>query len=113
MEANRKQAYAFLLSAALLHLKWDLAAFWRGLDWRPWRLLQESRRIRKAAHRACAFHNLAIFLTWDMHGFSEDLFWRDIERFMQNFPGQDWTNYRRMFDRKLAGEEVFIIKPGG
>ena len=33
MEGTRKQAYAFLLSAAMLHLKWDLVPLlgWTGL----------------------------------------------------------------------------------
>jgi hypothetical protein len=111
MDENRKQAYSFLLSAALLHLKWDLVAFWTGLSlWRPWRLLYESRRIRRAAHRAVAFHNLAIFVTYDFSGFREDMFWKEIEEFRKRFPN-DWADYRKMFDRKLAGEEVIVIKP--
>lgn len=114
MEAARKDAYAFLLSAALLHLKWDLVRFWHGLGWwPPWQLPGNLRRIKMAAHRAVAFHNLAIFLTLDMNGFSEDTFWREIEGFSRRFPEAGWANYRTMFERKLAGEEVFVIKPGG
>jgi hypothetical protein len=113
MDESRKQTYSFLLSAALLHVKWDLVASWTGLSlWRPWRLLRESHRVRRAAHRAVAFHNLAIFLTHDLAGFSEEMFWREIEAFNKRFP-DDWADYRGMFDRKLAGEEVFIIKPKG
>jgi hypothetical protein len=112
MEEKRKQAYSFLLSAALLHLKWDTAPFWRGLSlWRPWRLRQESYRVRRATTRARAFHNLAIFLTHDLAGFSEEFFWGEISEFREQFP-DDRTDYRTMFDRKLAGEEVFVIKPG-
>jgi hypothetical protein len=114
MDENRKNAYAFLLCAAFLHLKWDLVNFWSGLKWWPlWRIPQYSRQVRKAAGRAIAFHNLAIFLTLEMNRFSEDRFWGEIEQFLRRFPEEDWTNYRGMFERRLAGEEVFVIKPGG
>ncbi len=113
MDESRKRPYAFLLSAALVHLKWDLVGFWTGLSlWRPWRLLRESHRVRRAAHRAVAFHNLAIFLTQDLRGFSEEEFWAEIEDFDKRFP-DDGVDYRGMFDRKLAGEEVIVIKPTG
>jgi hypothetical protein len=113
MDNNRKQAYAFLLSAALLHLKWDLVGFLPGLNlWQPWRLLRQSHSIRRAANRAVAFHNLAILLAQDLDGFDEEYFWKEIEEFRRRFP-QDWANYRSMFERKLAGEEVYVIKPGG
>jgi hypothetical protein len=114
MEDNRRAAYAFLLSAALLHLKWDLVNFGPGLRWwPPWHLPRHSRRIRRAAHRAIAFHNLAIFLAHGMDHFREDRFWRDVEAFRLRFPEEDWADYRGMFERKLAGEDVFVIKPGG
>jgi hypothetical protein len=114
MEGTRKEAYSFLLSAAMLHLKWDLGRFWDGPSWwPPWRLIQHSWQTKKAAHRAVACHNLAIFLTQEMDGFCEDTFWREIESFLHQFPEEGWSDYRRMFERKLAGEEVIVVKPGG
>ena len=112
MDSNRQQAYAFLLNAALLHLKWDLTNFWKGMDWRPWRFIEQSRRVKRAARRAIAFHNLATFMAHGMEAFEEDRFWREIQDFTEQFP-EDSAKYRRMFDRKLAGEEVMIIRPGG
>lgn len=109
---SRRGAYSFL-SAAMLHLKWDLAGFWAGLSLsRPWRLLGESRQVRRAAHRAVAFHNLAISLTHDLDGFEEGGFWAGIEAFQRRHP-DDWANYRRMFERKIAGETVPVVMPGG
>jgi hypothetical protein len=114
METARKEAYAFLLSAAMLHLKWDLVCFWGGFRWwPPWRLPGHLRAIKRAAHRAIAFHNLAIFLTLEMSGFSEDRFWREVEEFSRRFPEAGLADYRGMFERKLAGDEVLVIKPGG
>ena len=117
MEAARKEAYAFLLSAALLHLKWGWVRFWHGLGWwPPWRLPGDLRRIKMAAHRAVAFHNLAVFLTLDMNGFSEDTFWRwgrSSGSRVDSRQEAEWANYRGMLERKLAGDDVFVIKPGG
>jgi hypothetical protein len=111
MAERRKEAYAFLLSAGLLHLKWELADFRKGLNfWRPWRLLRQSRQIRRAAHRAIAFHNLASFMTWGLAGFSEVRFWKEIEAFRQRFP-DDQADYQEMFERKLSGEEISIARP--
>ena len=107
MDESRKQAYSFLLSAALLHLKWELG----NLDlsvWRPWRLLRDAHRVRRAGRRAVAFHNLAIFLTFNLNGFDEEWFWKDIEELSRRFP-DDWPDYRGMFDRKLAGEDVSVL----
>jgi hypothetical protein len=112
MDERRKQAYAFLLSAALLHMRYDLAAFWSGLSiFHPWRLFHESNQVRRASHRAFAFHNLAIILTHDLANFDEERFWNDIEQFKMRFP-EDWADYRAMFDRKLAGEEVLVLEYG-
>jgi hypothetical protein len=110
MEDVRKQAYWFLLCAAMLHLKWDLASFGAGSS--PWRLIIGTRQVRKAARRAVAFHNLAIFASLDFAGFREDPFWQEIDAFQARYPN-DPADYRRMFERKLAGQEVFITKPGG
>lgn len=57
-----------------------------------------SSQVRRAAHRAIAFHNLAISLTDDLAGFQDEVFWTEIERFRKRYPG-DWVDYRRMFDR--------------
>ena len=107
MDVGRKQAYTLILSAGFVHLKWDLAQFWHGLDWwHPWRLFHQSRSIQKAAHRAVTFHNLAIFLTHDMKGFCEDRFWQDVEKLRRRFPEDDWRcNYRELFEKNL-----FIFK---
>ena len=113
MEAERRKAYEFLLSAALLHLKWDLCGLSHGTGlWPPWEWSRRARIIAKAKGRAVTFHNLACFSTWEMNGFREEQFWRDIALFERRFP-EDWGNYRGMFDRKLAGGEVSVIKPGG
>jgi hypothetical protein len=114
METVTKGAYAFLLSAATLHLKWDLVRFWGGfIWWPPWRLPGHLRAIKRAAHRAVTFHNLAVFLTLEMNGFNEERFWREIDEFVRRFPEEESANYRGMFERRLAGDEVWVIKPGG
>jgi hypothetical protein len=114
MDSVKKEAYAFLLSTAMLHLKWELVGSLNGLNWwPPWRLPEETRKIKRSAYRAVVFHNLAISLTHDMNGFNEETFWREIDEFLQRFPEAGWTNYRGMFERKLAGEDVMVIKPGG
>ena len=112
MEENRTKAYSFLLSAAMLDLKWDLVQFWNGLSlWRPWRLLRQSRHVQRAAHRAVAFHNLAFFVAHDFDGFREELFWMDIAKFKSRFPEQ-YRDYERAFERKLLGEELFLVTAG-
>jgi hypothetical protein len=111
MDEDRKRAYRVLLAAALLHLKWDLACFFGGPAWfRPYRLLRQMQRSRRAACRAFVFHNLAIFSSRDFHGFSETLFWQDIERFQREFP-DDRYPYRAIFDRCLRGDPFDIIAP--
>lgn len=108
MDENRKKAYLFLLCAALMHLKWDLVGFWQGLSlWRPWRLVRDSHFVRRAACRAIAFHNLAFFLSCELAGFSEEMFWNDIEEFSNKFP-RDFADYRDVFDRKIAGEPTSV-----
>lgn len=113
METNREQAYRFLLSAGLLHVKWDLACLYGGFSWLPWRFSHEARSARRAAHRAATFHNLAIFAAQGFRGFSEEMFWHEVERFSHDFPESDWSNYRGMFEALLRGEPVYIIQPGG
>jgi len=107
MNPERENAYRFVLAAGLLHLKWDLACVFGGLAWlNPLRLRHQIRAVRRAASRAITFHNLAIFSTLGFRGFSEEEFWDEIDRFRDEFPSFDWADYRSMFDRVLAGEEV-------
>jgi hypothetical protein len=113
MDATREQAYRLLLSAGLLHVKWDLACLYGGFSWLPWQFLHQARSARRAAHRAATFHNLAIFAAQDFRGFSEDWFWGEVERFSRDFPESGWSNYRGMFEAALRGEEVHVIQPGG
>jgi hypothetical protein len=110
MDAVREHAYRLLLSAGMLHVKWDLACFYGGFTWK---LRHQVRRGRRAACRSVAFHNLAIFATYDFVGFSEERFWGDIERFLRNFPESPWSNYREIFEHALLGEPVHIIAPDG
>ena len=110
---TRVRAYRVLLAQGLLHLKWDLAGFYRGLSLsRPWRLFRQSRLIRTAACRAFAFHNLAIFAAADFVDFSEEKFWADIERFRGDFPDAICP-YREVFDQCLRGDPVSILASGG
>jgi hypothetical protein len=112
MEQEREKAYRFVLAAGLLHLKWDLACLYGDFSWlNPFRMWRELHSAKRAAYRAAAFHNLAIQSTQGFAGFSEKQFWDDIERFRQRFPGGDWADYRRMFDRVAAGEEVAVFAP--
>ena len=113
MDTVREQAYRFLLSAAMLHLKWDLGCLFGGFSWLPWRLRRQLRSTRRAAYRAAAFHNLACFAVWGFDHFSEDRFWDDVERFLRRFPETDWSNYRDMFEATLRGETVNVLQPGG
>ena len=112
MEPARERAYRAILSAALLHIKWDLACLFGGFSWLPWRLRRQMRACPRAACRAVAFHNLAIFATLEFRGFAEERFWRDVERFLQRYPESRWSDYRGMFELP-AGEEVHVIAPGG
>jgi hypothetical protein len=113
VDEAREQAYRFLLSAAMLHLKWDLGCLFGGFSWLPWRLRHQLRSVRRAAYRAVAFHNLATFAVWGFERFSEDRFWRDVEQFSRRFPEAGWSNYRGMFDAHLRGDAVNVIQPGG
>ena len=90
-----------------------LACLLGGVLWIPWRLWAGLRNARRAACRAVAFHNLAIFATQDFQGFSEERFWDDVERFLRDFPEADWCNYRGMFEASLRGETLHVIEPGG
>jgi hypothetical protein len=49
-----------------------------------------------------------MFLTWDMRGFDEERFWRDIEEFQRDCPDAGNADYRRLFEQVLAGEEVNV-----
>ncbi|QDU22638.1 hypothetical protein [Urbifossiella limnaea] len=110
MEAERQRAYLMILSAALQHVKWDLACWYGRFAWlRPWRSRHQVRGARRAAFRSAAFHNLATFALHDFTGFSEAQFWEDIERFETNFPDGRWMDYRAEFERCLRGEAVRTI----
>lgn len=114
MAPPKERAYRLILSAALLHVKWDLACLFGGFSWfRPRTLYRQLQSCRRAAFRASAFHNLAILSTYGFADFSEERFWSDIDSFRANCPGPDWADYRAMFERVLAGEEVHVIAPGG
>ena len=114
MNAARQRAYLVLLAASLVHIKWDLACWYGGYSWLlPWRSRSQRRTAQRAAYRSAAFHNLAIYSSRDFAGFSEEMFWRDIEKFYQEFPDSRWANYRGLFEHCLRGEEVTIIRPGG
>jgi hypothetical protein len=113
MEATRERAYHMLLSASLLHIKWDLACLFGGIHLTPWGFSRQMRACRRAACRAFAFHNLAILASQNFEGFSEGRFWGDVERFLKSYPESGWSDYRSMFERCLRGEEIDIIAPGG
>jgi hypothetical protein len=110
MNSDQQRAYRMLLAAGMLHVKWDLACWGGGPDWlRPRMLREQLRSARRAADRSRLFHNLAIFAASDFRGFSEELFWSDVDRFQHRFPDDRRTNYRRLYDRCMAGEDVNII----
>ena len=113
LEAARENAYRLLLSAGLLHVKWDLACLYGGFSWLPWRFRDQARSARRASYRAATFHNLAIFAAQDFAGFSEEWFWREVERYLRDFPESPYSNYRGMFEHCLRGEPVYIIAPDG
>lgn len=113
MEATREQAYRLLLSAGLLHVKWDLACLYSGFSWLAWRFRQQARNARRAAYRSVTFHNLAIFAAQGYSGFSEEHFWQEVDAFLRAFPESRESNYRGIFEHALRGEQVYIIAPGG
>ncbi len=110
MEERTKQAYRLILSAGMLHLKWDLACWQTGIDVWNWRRQAES--ARRASLRAFAFHNLAIFAARDFCGFSEDSFWKEVDRFHSDCP-ESLCPYREMFEQCLRGDPIEIIAPDG
>ena len=113
MDTETERAYRILLAQGLLHVKWDLNDFSDGLFLtRPWKLIQQSRRVRMAAHRAVLFHNLAIFSTADFEGFSQERFWADVDYFQRAYPNA-LCPYRNVFERCLRGEPICIIAPDG
>ena len=112
MNEQTVDAYRFLLCSAMLHIKWDLAPTFGRLEW--WNPLAWMRLVRQAeiaGSRAFAFHNLAILMSRDLRGFEEDRFWDDIEWFRRKHPNAPNADYRGLFERKLAGEDVWIIQP--
>lgn len=114
IDEARRRAYIVVLSAGLLHLKWDLACCLGGVSWwNPRAFLHQIRRVRIAAWRASALHNLAIEASRDFDHFDEEWFWEGVRSFETRCPDFIWGHYRSMFDRCLAGEEVVIIRPGG
>ena len=109
MDDLKKQAYRIILSAGLLHIKWDLACWYGGRSWRDRKLQNEA--AQRAAFRAFAFHNLAIGASADFAGFNESRFWADIEKFRSDKPNAICP-YRDVFESVLRGERVNIIAPG-
>lgn len=113
MDQTRLNAYQVVLAQGLLHLKWDLACLIGGFSWlHPWNWRSALRSAHIAAHRACAFHNLAIFSTHDFKNFSEDQFWADLTQFHERFP-EALCPYRDVFERYMRGESVDIVNPMG
>ena len=109
MSEQRARAYRILLSVAVLHLKWDLACVEGGLSWlNPWKLLDQIRAVRKAACRARAFHNLALFAARDFDGFHEDHFWEEIDWFHRKCQS-DRSCYRDLLEACLADEPPDIL----
>lgn len=102
----RKAAYRTLLSAAMLHLKWELA----GISG-PFSCLKLHHQIETAAQRSFTFHNLALFVDEDFEGFEEERFWRCIEEFQRKCPNAANSNYQWLFERLLAGEKVSPQRP--
>ena len=91
-----------------MHLKWDLQGLIGGFQWwNPGSLCRRYQQVQCARVRAIAFHNLAHFLTLGMRGFNESRFWDDMDRFQNRFPGHA-ADYRRLFDSKLAGDDISI-----
>ena len=110
MDTDRQRAYRTVLSASALHMKWDLGCALGGLSWLPWRRREQMRSIERAAHRAFAFHNLAIFAARDFQGFREDCFWSDVDRFHAAFPESRW-DYRALLDAVLRGDPFNVTSP--
>src|SRR5262245_49373539 len=113
MDENRRQAYGLVLSAGLLHLKWDLACLTGGFAWfNPRRAIAQIHAACRASDWARTFHNLAIFASQEFSGFSEDTFWDEIEQFKREHPDAICP-YQNIFDRSLCGDEVHIVAPNG
>lgn len=110
MDERRQRAYRTLLSAGLLHLKWDLAC-WLGQK-SMWVTGDQRRAARRSSLRARAFHNLAIFAENGFENFDEHRFWRDIEQLQADCPNSI-GNYKVLFERCLRGEAITIIAPDG
>jgi hypothetical protein len=110
MDEIRKRAYHVLLSAAMLHLKWDLVCWYGGIE--PLEAELQADAARRASRRAVAFHNLAISASNDFAGFSEEAFWQELEKFRCEFPDAVCP-YRQIFERSLRGDSVSIIAPSG
>ena len=107
MEPDRREAYQFLLNAALWHIKVEICQVGRYLWWAVREMRRQWKIALRARHRAYTFHNLAICLARDMKDFKEELFWRDMAWFQKMHPEND-RDYRSLFERKLAGEKVDI-----
>jgi hypothetical protein len=110
MDDLTKRAYRAVLSAGLLHLKWDLACWIGGADTKNTEY--QSLNAECASFRAAAFHNLAIYAVSDFVDFSEEYFWDEIARFNEKFPDAVCP-YRQIFERALRGEAIHIIAPDG
>lgn len=113
MELTRQAAYRTLLAHAFLHIKWDLACHPLTTWVAPWAWPRIASSVRRAAHRAIAFHNLAIFSTNEFERFSEEKFWNDVDWLLQRCPDSAHSNYRDVFNRLLEGKPVSIVKPNG
>lgn len=100
MDAHRKKAYRFLLYWAMLQIR---PIQWHR-RWSPLRWKHNRNAVRKAGLIANWLHNLAFFSTLEFDGFEEERFWRDYDWFVEHHPDCGITEYKKVFDRELAGE---------
>ena len=105
MDETRKRAYRYLLYRAMLDIHpvgWMPLGFFHLLN--PFARRGVVARVRRAGAVADWLHNLAMFSAHDFEGFDEQWFWREHEHFERKNPEYDLSEYKRVFERVLAGQ---------
>lgn len=106
MDAQRKQAYRWLLYLATLEirpLQWIGRRGWRRLN--PFCWWSQSQQVRRAGAIADWLHNLAIYSAIDFDRFDEERFWKDYQWFLDNHPNAGLDMYRSEFERRAKTPE--------
>lgn len=109
MNEARINAYRFILSKAMLDIKWHSQSKLEGLSQNFLKFKKQSQEIEDIANLAYCFHTLAIHLTLDMNDFEEDAFWTDLKNTTINYHQILYTDYESLFNRHLKGDDVSIL----